>query len=327
MPLGLTAGRQAVELLQSRPEAVLCDVRVEESAGVLHDALADDEACLAILHAIESRQVLQGHSGTVEAFPTRVLAESLADAPNLKVLRSSAEQSNTSVIFGGKLMLKLFRRLEEGPNPDIEITQYLTEESPFQAIPPLAGSIEYQTPTKLRSTLAMLQRMVPHQGDGWKMTLDEVGRYYEISATVRELPEELAEDRASLVELASQEPPPAVRERIGIYLDSAVTLGRRTAQMHLALAAPSANPAFQPEPFEPSDLQTMAFHLRDRATQVFHSLRSSLPSLPDEVFERAALVLGQRAASCGGFRIWNSSIRRSSAAGFTAIITWDRCFG
>ena len=293
-PLSLTVGRQAEELLQARPEAVLCDIRLGESAGVLHDALADDEACLALLQAVEKRQTLQGHSGRAEASPTRVLAEILTDAAPLKVVRSSAEQSNSSVAFGGKVMLKLFRRLEDGPNPDVEITRYLTEESPFPAIPPLAGYIDFLSPAGQGSTLAMLQRVVPHQGDGWKKTLDELARYYELCSTFRELPEEVRQDNESLLDLAAKETPKAARDRIGIYLDSAATLGRRTAQMHLALAASSTNPSFQPETLSRSDLQTMAFALRDRATHAFHSLRASLPNLPDEIMDRAALALGQR---------------------------------
>ncbi len=171
----------------------------------------------------------------------------------MNVVRGSAEQSNTSVLFGGKLILKLFRRLERGPNPDFEIGRYLTEESKFEAIPALAGAIEYAAPAQERCTLAMIQELVPNQGDGWKMTLDELGRYYEQCATLGTSPKRIEGTGSSLLQSSNEDIPAAVRERVGLYIDAAAALGRRTAQMHRALAASTENAAFQPEPLTTQD--------------------------------------------------------------------------
>ena len=208
VPLGIATGRQAEDLQKSRPEVVLCDLRMGEATGVLYDAMADDAACRALLEAIQTSRRIAGRSGAAEPFPTAALAAVDGDPAALKVARGSAEQSNTSILFGGKLILKLFRRLERGPNPDFEIGRYLTEESRFDAIPALAGAIEYAAPAQERSTLAMLQELIPNQGDGWKMTLDELGRYYEQCATLRSSPEEVeAPDGGSLIELSDKDIP------------------------------------------------------------------------------------------------------------------------
>ncbi len=295
VPMAVATGRHATELQQSVPDAVLCGARVAGETGVLYDALADDATCLDLLEGLKNGRSIAGQAGSAEAFPTSAFGGFAGDLAGLKVVRGSAEQSNTSILFGGELILKLFRKIERGPNPDFEIGRYLTEQAGFAAIPALLGAIEYSAPDAERSTLAMLQELVPNQGDGWTMTLDELGRYYEQCALVRPSAEEFEASRnGSILELSESDTPPAVRERVGLYIDAAARLGRRTAEMHLALAAPTEDPAFHAELLAPADLQALAQSLREHAGTVFAALRASLPGLPDDVVDRAALALAQR---------------------------------
>jgi maltose alpha-D-glucosyltransferase/alpha-amylase len=302
VPLAIATGRQAEDLRESRPDAVLCDLRMGDAAGVLHEALADDAVCRSLLEALGTGRRIPGSSGTAEAFSTGAPIGGDGDMAAWKISRGSAEQSNTSVLFGGKFILKLFRRIEQGPNPDFEIGRYLTEGNRFDGIPALAGGIEYAAPALENTTLAMLQELVPNQGDGWKMTLDELGRYYEERATLGPSEEPPDLSRGSLFERSAEEIPDAVREKVGLYIDSATALGRRTAQMHLALSAPTDDPAFRPEPLTAEDMRDLASGLRDHAAGVFHTLKANLPSLADDVVDRAALTLGQRGSILERFR-------------------------
>ena len=88
------------------------------------------------------------------------------------------------MFYGDRLILKLFRRQQPGPNPDCEMGRYLTEKVHFDGVPPFAGAIEYVPADGEPSTLAMLQGLVANQGDGWTLTLEELARYYENCATV-----------------------------------------------------------------------------------------------------------------------------------------------
>jgi maltose alpha-D-glucosyltransferase/alpha-amylase len=303
VPLGIAVGRQAEDLQQARPEAVLCDLRLGESTGVLHEALADDTACRALLEAMETGRSIPGLAGAARAISTRALGGSNGDLNALKITRGSAEQSNTSIIFGDRLIMKLFRRVERGPNPDFEIGRYLTEESRFERIPALAGGIEYTAPAQEPFTLGMLQELIPNQGDGWKKTLDELGIYYEQCATAnKSRPELEAVDGRSPLERSDEEIPEWAREKVGFYLDAAAALGRRTAEMHLALAAPTSNPAFSPEPLTRDEVRALAAAFREHAGHVFLTLRTNLPGLADDVVDRAALALGQRGIALERFR-------------------------
>jgi maltose alpha-D-glucosyltransferase/alpha-amylase len=303
VPLGIATGREAEHLRESRPETVLCELRKGGHPGVLYDAMADDGACRSLLDAIENSRELPGRNGAASAFPTGALGDVLRDGVGeIKVTRGSAEQSNTSILFGDRLILKLFRRLEKGPNPDFEIGRYLTETGRLDAIPALMGAIEYGDGKPERITLAMMQELVTNQGDGWKMTLDELGRFYEQCATARGSPGETAEPEAvGMLELPDSIPP-AVQEKLGLYLDSAAALGRRTAQMHLALGADTPDAAFRPEPLTPDDLRNLTQRLRDHAGSVFGALKASLSALSDDVVDKAALALSRRARILDRFR-------------------------
>jgi maltose alpha-D-glucosyltransferase/alpha-amylase len=97
-----------------------------------------------------------------------------------------AEQSNSSVAYENRLVLKLFRRLAEGLNPDLEIGAFLTEKTSFQNVAPLAGYLEYQNEAGARTSLGILQGYIANQGDAWQYTLDVLSSFYERALAVRD---------------------------------------------------------------------------------------------------------------------------------------------
>jgi maltose alpha-D-glucosyltransferase/alpha-amylase len=202
----------------------------------------------------------------------------------LPIRRMAGEQSNTSVSFGERLFLKLFRRVQAGVNPDCELNRYLTERAGFHHVPPFAGSIEYER-EGVSTTLAMLQGLVTSEGDGWTGALEELYRYYE-AWVPRPFP--------------IQAPDP--REYVGIYLDAAATLGRRTAELHLALAAETDDAAFSPEPLTPEHTARLSADFHDRAARTLDYLKDNLSRLPDEAVEEAGLVLRRRRELLGGMQ-------------------------
>jgi maltose alpha-D-glucosyltransferase/alpha-amylase len=123
----------------------------------------------------------------------------------------------------------------------------------------------------------MLQRLISNQGDGWTWATEELDRYYEACARIPF--------------------PPAgesARDHAAAFLEAAAVLGRRTAEMHVALASATNDPAFAPEPFEPSRIDAMTNDMRDGASRAFDLLKSNLSSLPDDILEMAGVALGKR---------------------------------
>jgi maltose alpha-D-glucosyltransferase / alpha-amylase len=290
----MSFGEAAEELRRSAPNAVITGIVAEDEIGILHDGVFSDQACAELLSLMQNARELALPHGRIRSVRGKVLQTLMvSDAEPLAVRRGSAEQSNTSILFGDRLILKLFRRQDVGVNPDCEVGRYLTEKANFDRVPPFAGSIEYESKDGQSLTLAMLQGLVLNEGDGWKWTIEELDRYYENCATVP-IPQNLGDELASALELSAQPPSSAAREHVGLYLESAATLGKRTAEMHLALASPTSDPAFSPEPFTLEELQFLIKGLQDHAASVFDVLKERVSSLPDELLEIAASVLSHR---------------------------------
>ncbi len=300
LTLGKSFGEEADKLRQAAPNSILSAIVTREGTGILRDGMLDDAACSALLNLIATAGQAVSRHGTIRGIPSTELAAIRGQADtSLPVRRSSAEQSNTSVLYGDRLILKLFRRQQPGPNPDYEIGKYLLN-ARFDGVPPFAGAIEYIPAEGEASTLALLQGLVANEGDGWKLALEEMDRYLETCAPVP-FPSETP-GPADLFELSEHEPTALARDHVGIALDAAATLGRRTAELHLALANPTDDPAFAPEPLTADDLQNLAADLRRNATRVFEVLKESMARIPDETLDLAGLVLGRRRRLLGSFR-------------------------
>jgi maltose alpha-D-glucosyltransferase/alpha-amylase len=271
VPLGVTSGQAASGLLQSNPAHVLGCLAGPDGEAILHDAPADDHACVALLDSIAEQRVLPTRAGTIRAIPTSAFRSlrGPADGP-LPVSRGPATSSNSLIFYEKRLLLKVFRRSEVGINPDCEVGRYLTEHTGFDRIPKVAGAVEYHRAGAEPITLAILQQYVANQGDGWRHALDELGQYFEC---FRERVAAPPDDRP-LLELADAAPPVEIREAIGSSYQAATTLGRRTAQMHLALAADASDPAFAPEPLTSADVAAVRADIRARGRRELDALET-----------------------------------------------------
>jgi maltose alpha-D-glucosyltransferase/alpha-amylase len=228
--------------------------------------------------------------------PSAAFAVARGSGP-LPARTGSAEQSNTSILYGNKLILKLFRRLQPGESPDAEVGRFLTEVAHYPRIPAFLGDIRGSrapdAPLSDQTTLAMLQGLVENDGDGWQHTLDSLARYYEAVAPIPP-PADTGSPPSFLDDETAARIPTDAREHANSSLDAAALLGRRTAELHLALATPAANTAFQPEPFTAAALADSAARVRAQIVLGMEALQRALPSLPDETTDAAALILARR---------------------------------
>jgi maltose alpha-D-glucosyltransferase/alpha-amylase len=273
LPLGFSPA----DAPQPPQHAVVARLRTGYGEGVLFDALHDPRFSCALLDAISRRRTLTGGDGKLHATPTRALRTMATDGePSLL----GAEQSNTSVVFGDALILKLFRRPGEGVNPDLEVGRYLTDRAGFAYIPPVAGALEYRHGSASR-TLAILQGFVPNEGDAWTFTLDALGPYYERALTHPDVPEGAISQKTTLLELTDAEPPDDARQAIGAYLESARVIGRRTAELHDALTRERTDPDFMPEPITPLYQRSLYQSMRSLTGRVFRLLRTRTRELPE----------------------------------------------
>jgi len=296
VPLVFASGERSAEVQKEFAHAVVARLTVSRSGGdvegVVYDAFLEKDVCDFLLQAIAHRRKFKGRSGEIVTSRTRVFRR--LRGPETEHLASSlikAEQSNTSVIYGDRLILKLFRRIDEGQNPDLEIGTFLTEEAGFPHIPPVAGALEYRGDHEESMTLAILQGFVPNQGDAWKYTLDTLGRFYERVIARPSDAETVDCPKTSPLALIDKEIPEPWGGLIGTYLLSAHQLGQRTAEMHVALSSNMHDSAFLPEPFSAHYQRSLYQSMRNLTGQMLPLLQRRLRTLPEAVREEAKQVL------------------------------------
>src|SRR5262249_12735167 len=146
------------------------------------------------------------------------------------------EESDTSVAFDNRLVLKVFRRVEEGVNPELEMNRFLAEKASFTHVPPFAGAIEYHNGQREPYTLAVLQGYVPNEGNAWRYTTDALGRYFERVLTLP-MPADFPTPPKPSLDLVDSEVPHLVQELLGSYLAAVHLLGQRTGELHVALSS------------------------------------------------------------------------------------------
>jgi maltose alpha-D-glucosyltransferase / alpha-amylase len=296
LPLALAAahGAEQDRIAREHPQAVIAEVTVggqPDELRLLYDALYDPSTAAGLLDAMAGRRRFAGRRGQLSGSSTRGFKR-LRGSGELAAVPGRSEQSNTSVAFGDRLMLKLFRRIEEGINPDLEVSQALTD-SGFEQVPALAGWLTYKAGSGA-AAVSVLHQYVANQGDAWQYSLDQVGAFYERAAASDADAPPSAVDIPSLLEAASAEPPEDVRELTAPYLDSAWLLGVRTAELHRALAAPRENPAFAPEPFNPFYQRSVFQNMRNQASDALELLASVADTLDPELRDHARRAVDMR---------------------------------
>jgi maltose alpha-D-glucosyltransferase / alpha-amylase len=240
----------------------------------LYEALLDRQSAGSLLAAIEQERSLVSPSGSYRGHRTPVLEE--RSGRRTPVRRVEGEQSNTSVVFGDQLILKVFRKLEAGVNPDLEVTRFLMEQTDFREMPRLAGWIDYRTGPGDPSTIAGLFEFVANRGEAWSYTLRALRRY--LAAASRS-----AADPSTV---AGRE---ATRRMAGDFLASARALGSVTGRLHAALAsAGPEHPDFEPEEIARADVMRWAEELQGHAGRVLGELGRRLDAIPG-IFSPALL--------------------------------------
>lgn len=231
------------------PERYLAPV-MTAADGRLIEALDNDElACALFLIVRDEKQIPAGGStlkGEVVGNPA--VLQTVSDSP--RVRRIAAEQSNTSLVFDEKVILKLIRKLDFGHNPEWEMGQFLRKRG-FRYTPPLLGGIVLEG--ELLSTVAVVHEFVQVESDGWAWMLEQL-----------------------------REPSPS-QDALG----EVRKLGERLGELHAVLASDSDDPAFAPEPIGSEDLQRWASSITG---ELGTTINAATRKLPDLALRRDALV-------------------------------------
>ena len=304
-------------------------VQEESQAGVLVDAFTDKAFLMFPLIGLQHRSQYQGMLGKLIAEPMNGLITETDSSAEPHLLRG--EQSNTSVVYGDSLILKFFRKVEMGVNPDLEVGQFITRKvaegksTLDEHFAPVKGALTYKQENGGEIiNLGILLKFIPETRDAWSYTLDNVRNYFErvmvtpveIStiefpplslalqiaftngeAIEEEVGESLPEEHQDIEspEMASTILlPEFAYEIMGPYLNSVQLLGQRTAELHITLASDLEDPDFAPEAFTSFYQRSIYQYTRNLAGQVLLLLKKRLPQLEPDLQQVAQIIINRK---------------------------------
>ena len=304
LPLSFAWGEEASQVLQEFPVSVIVRLTVDDIEGVLYDGVYNPELREVLFSMIAKRRKIKGVTGKLLAYPGRKFrrlsggGEFPASSTVLK-----AEQSNTSILYESSFFLKLYRRLDEGINPDPEIIKFLSEKTGFPNVPPFGGIIEFRRPDLDPVVIGQLQGFVPNQGDAWTYTLDSVRHYFEHVLSRKTERAQIPELPSSLLDIGDADIPPLLQELIGaVYLEAAILLGKRTGEMHMALSSVPDEPGFEPEAFSMLYQRSAYQSVRSLLVKVLRTLENNIGRLPEDVAREGRRILSSEDVIMNRFR-------------------------
>jgi maltose alpha-D-glucosyltransferase / alpha-amylase len=243
-------------------QLALARIRRGRRMGVLTDAFAVDGLTQGVLARLREGATIALPGGEIRFLPTSRLAD-VSVPEGAEIRRFSAEQSNSSLVFGNAVVLKLVRHVVAGVSPEGEITRYLTERG-FAHTATLLGEVVRVDEAGTPHTLMIAQAFVRNQGDGWTYTLDFLAR------TLDEIAVTGHDDEA---------------DAFDIYAAFAAAMGRRLGELHAVLSAPTDDPDFAPEPADTEAWAASAVEQVELAMGVLRSTRE----WPDEATQMLAI--------------------------------------
>ena len=266
-------------------EAIVA-IRNGNQSGTLMDALADPRFVVDLVHAVGDETQLEGPSGNLRFSHTHVYFH-LQQEDEQNIRKLGVEQSNSSILIAKKMVLKAYRKLERGIQPEMEMGRYLTDVANYGNTPPLLGSIEQFDSEGQPTALAIIQGFVPNHGDGWSFTLGHLGRVFD----------SILEGKVD-------------KHGNGAYAALAERLGIRVAELHQAFAIESGDPAFEPAAIGAADVAGWKKQIQFEAETTFGLLANSESMLPPEQHARVQALLDHQNQILGliaGFELESGS--------------------
>ena len=274
LPLAVQWSRAAGSYEQTQP-ILIAPVRRGHVEGILVEATADRDVVMDIVRQIHQNATIDASRCQIKFLASRRFAE--APIPAFESVSAlHGEQSNSTIIIDASCVLKIYRRLSAGPNPEIDIGRFLTEVARYTHAPALLGTVELFEPDT-SWTIAVMHEFVENQGEAWTFTGAYLDRFLE-------------EER-----LLTAQPRPDPGKHAS-FLNRIQQIGRRVGELHAALSS-SDLADFAPEPITPAVAQTMIDTVIESAQDVFDRLREERAHLDERAATFADALLRRREAA------------------------------
>lgn len=261
------------------------------STAYLVDTIFREDFMKEILLLLASHRKIKGNLGEIKSFPTTSLKKRSKEyLKNLPVQIASNEQSNSSILFDEKYILKLFRKIEVGINPDLELSLFLKHDAKFENTPKVESYFEYLT-DKSKSTLGILFEFIPNEGNAWDMTLIKLDSFYDrvLTKDINEANQWLS--KKSLISQCKDEITDDLKRLVGPYHTHIQLLGQRTAEMHIKLASNKNKASLRPQLINIFYQRSLYQSIRTLTDEVMRNLKNHQKQQPLPIQDKISQLL------------------------------------
>ena len=286
--------QESLDILRDIPqEAMVCELELDGNPGYLVDGIFDERLRSLLLGYVRKGKTMQSPGGSLQWAGAKKKIDTGAE-----MLRSRVQSHGLtygSIEYEERYHLKLYRRLDDTINPDLELSQFLSEDSHFAHVPTFLGSITFGQKATRRLALGMAQDLVPHQGTVWEYAVDAFGMYLEEALTLS--PEERVQKPKEPIThpLTFEDMPSDLKDLTGsAFPERMITLGQRSAELHLAFASVPEREGFEHEPFSLHYQRSVFSSLQGLTRGAFDLLKKEINNLPKPHRKKARELLESR---------------------------------
>lgn len=294
LPVTFLVERKASDYLSEFPQAVICSLKAGAQEGVLIDSLYDKDFREQFLQATGGRKRIKGRQGTFVFSPHKKLRDDISgkyQPVSSSVLK--VDQSNSSVVYDDRYFVKFYRRIEDEINPELEIVEHLTGRAHYPGVAGLAGFVAYEKKGRTGSTIALVQEFVENTGDLFTIITDTAAAYFENILSCPDPDAEPLSQEGFFTEFDPDAVSLQMKNLIGVQcLELAQLLGKRTAQMHLALCANcEEDEAFVPEGFSMLYQRSLFQSMQSHAKKTIGIFAKNFSKIPEHLHKDVQMLL------------------------------------
>jgi maltose alpha-D-glucosyltransferase/alpha-amylase len=316
IPLSITTGDEIAEIKYRHPEAQVAHIEIDGHEGLMFDGSYNKKMRDLLFQLIYQKGKIKNRKTAIAGIPgkkfsTKVKKSELPLASRVLL----AEQSNTSILYDSRYFFKMYRSPEEGVNPELEIIKTLTENTTFRNFPTFAGALEYQKSDTENAALGILVDFLPNEGNAWEFTKSAIDRYFDRLIEDKEIIlNKIAAENKPVTELVGED---KMNELLGpFFVEMVSLLGRRTAELHLALASVKNKKEFSEEPFSLLYQKSLYQSFRTLIKRTVNQMKSpkkplneEQTALIDDIISNEALLLSTIKHTLEKKKIHTSKIR------------------
>jgi maltose alpha-D-glucosyltransferase/alpha-amylase len=294
LPLSLATGDKVYHVKNEFPQSVLCEVDVQGEKGIIYDSIFDEESLQHVFQLMYNKKKIRGQKGEITYLTEGMVKKEIKKSQlPVTVEYLNAEQSNSSVLYHDSYLMKLYRGIDQGINPEVEILKYLSKNKKFKNIAPYAGEITYNNENLDQSiSLGILTKFVDNENDAWSYYLSKLDQFF---ANILSQKDEIVKTpviEKSILDMTASDIPDEMHRLFGTFtLEMTELLGKRTGEMHVALARSTEQPEFKPESFSLLYQKALYQSVRGQVRKVMPMIKSQLKKLDENIKDDAMQII------------------------------------